>query len=93
MILHVIADMVHERILNTGNAIWSFLSLSHTADRAQDRTSPNGQPNRNGSVTKEVPLFAGKSMKEGPSVQDRYKGKMIGDQEKIGLDGSCSLAK
>jgi hypothetical protein len=74
MILHMIANMVHESMLNTGNAISSFLGLSHTANRAQSGTSPSGQANSNGSFEEEVSRLAGKSMKESPNVQEHQEG-------------------
>jgi hypothetical protein len=88
MILHVIADIIHESMINTGQALSIFLGLPRTANRAQNGASPGSQSNGSGNIEKEVSQLRGDSMKQSPSVRERREDKLTSDQEKIGLNVS-----
>jgi hypothetical protein len=83
--LFVIADIIHESILDTCNAISTFIGRSGPSNRAQNGASPRSQTASNGNIVeKEQSRLTDNSMKE--TNQRLPEDEMVGNQEKIELD-------
>ena len=79
--------IIHESILDNGNAISTFTGSSGATNRTKNSASSRSQTASNGNaVEKEQSRLTGNSMKE--SIQRLPEGEMVGDHEKIGLDRS-----
>jgi hypothetical protein len=85
-VIFAIADIIHESILNTGDAISTIIGRSSPASQVDGGASPETQTAGNRKVVeREQSRITSDSMMETTS-QRIPKGELVRNQEKVGLD-------